>query len=327
MEKTPYCLLAMLLFFVPLLSFADSLPIQIRTDPSTITVAARKGKEANMSREKFFDTGKVKINYLDYGSSSAEPLVMLHGGAWCWQEYLSLIPNLSRRWHIYALDLRGNGRSGWVPGHYRLEDFTEDAVAFVRQLDKPAVLVGHSLGGAVALMAAARYPEKVKALIIEDTPPTLDNYKRIVESGREMFGVWLELKRSAHSEQELTLALAERYGNFPGVTSQWLLYFAQCLWQLDPTYFDSLVYDFNGFAKGYDYRQILARITCPVLFIRGETKLGAVMTDEEISLLRRSFSNVSFARIDGVGHLLHLQDQGQAPVLAEMTRFLEQIAK
>lgn len=280
-----------------------------------------------MSREKFFDTGKVKINYLDYGSSSAEPLVMLHGGAWCWQEYLSLIPSLARRWRVFALDLRGNGRSGWAPGRYRLEDFTEDTVAFIRQLDKPVVLVGHSLGGAVALMAAARCPEKVKALIIEDTPPTLDNYKRIVESGREMFGVWLELKRATHSEQDLALALAERYGNFPGVTSQWLLFFARCLWQLDPTYFDSLVNDFDNFSKGYDYRQILARIKCPVLFIRGDTTLGAVMTDEEISLLRLSFSNVSFARIEGVGHLLHMQDQGQAQVLAEMTRFLERIAR
>ena len=71
-----------------------------------------------MSQEKFFDTGKVKINYLDYGSSSVEPLIMLHGGAWCWQEYLSLIPSLSERWHTYALDLRGNGRSGWVAGHF-----------------------------------------------------------------------------------------------------------------------------------------------------------------------------------------------------------------
>lgn len=300
---------------------------EIRSDPSSITVEARKGKEANMSREKFFDTGKVKINYLDYGSSSAEPLVMLHGGAWCWQEYLSLIPSLARRWRVFALDLRGNGRSGWAPGRYRLEDFTEDTVAFIRQLDKPVVLVGHSLGGAVALMAAALCPEKVKALIIEDTPPTLDNYKRIVESGREMFGVWLELKRSTHSEQDLALALAERYGNFPGVTSQWLLFFARCLWQLDPTYFDSLVNDFDNFSKGYDYRQILARIKCPVLFIRGDTTLGAVMTDEEISLLRLSFSNVSFARIEGVGHLLHMQDQGQAQVLAEMTRFLERIAR
>jgi pimeloyl-ACP methyl ester carboxylesterase len=252
---------------------------------------------------------------------------MLHGGAWCWQEYLSLIPSLARRWRVFALDLRGNGRSGWAPGRYRLEDFTEDTVAFIRQLDKPVVLVGHSLGGAVALMAAALCPEKVKALIIEDTPPTLDNYKRIVESGREMFGVWLELKRSTHSEQDLALALAERYGNFPGVTSQWLLFFARCLWQLDPTYFDSLVNDFDNFSKGYDYRQILARIKCPVLFIRGDTTLGAVMTDEEISLLRLSFSNVSFARIEGVGHLLHMQDQGQAQVLAEMTRFLERIAR
>jgi pimeloyl-ACP methyl ester carboxylesterase len=280
-----------------------------------------------MSREKFFDTGKVKINYLDYGSSSAEPLVMLHGGAWCWQEYLSLIPSLSRRWRVCALDLRGNGRSGWAPGRYRLEDLTEDTVAFIRQLDKPVVLVGHSLGGAVALMAAARCPEKVKALIIEDTPPTLDNYKRIVETGREMFGVWLELKRSTHSEQDLALALADRYGNFPGVTSQWLLFFARCLWQLDPTYFDILVDDFDGFAKGYDYRQILARIKCPVLFIRGDTKLGAMMTDEEIALLQLNFSNVSFVLIEGVGHLLHMQDQGQAQVLAEMTRFLERIAR
>jgi len=55
-----------------------------------------------------------------------------------------------------------------VAEHYRLEDFTEDTVEFVRQLNAPAVLVGHSIGGVIALMAAARCPEKVKALIIED---------------------------------------------------------------------------------------------------------------------------------------------------------------
>jgi hypothetical protein len=69
----------------------------------------------SMSQEKFFDTGKVKINYLDYGSASVEPLVMLHGGAWCWQEYLSLIPSLSQRWHIYALDSSLGGLSFLLP--------------------------------------------------------------------------------------------------------------------------------------------------------------------------------------------------------------------
>ena len=281
----------------------------------------------DMSQEKFFNTGKVKINYLDFGSSSVEPLVMLHGGAWRWEEYLSLIPSLSQRWHVYATDLRGNGRSGWVAEHYRLADFREDTVAFLRQLNAPAVLVGHSIGGVIALMAAAQCPEKVKALIIEDIPLSLDNYKKIIDSSRAMFNLWLDLKKSVHSEKELALALADQYKDYPGVTSEWILFFAGCLWQLDPTYFNALLYDFDGFTKGYDYKQILAKIHCPILFIRGETKLGAVMTDDEISWLKRNFSNVNYAEINGVGHLLHLEDKGQTPVLKEMTAFLDCIPR
>jgi len=250
---------------------------------------------------------------------------MLHGGAWRWQEYLSLIPSLGRRWHIYALDLRGNGRSGWVPGTYRLQDFVEDNAEFVSRLNAPKVLVGHSIGGVIALMVAARWPDKVKALIIEDSPLTLDNYRKIVDSSREMFGLWLSLKKSAQSEQGLALALADAYKDYPGVTSAWTLFFAGCLWQLDPTYFHALLDDFDSFTEGYDYQNILAKIDCPVLFLRGETKLGAVMTDDEISWLQTNFGNVQCARIDGVGHLLHLQDEGQTPVLTAMRAFLERV--
>jgi pimeloyl-ACP methyl ester carboxylesterase len=280
-----------------------------------------------MPQEKIFDTGKVKINYLDYGSSSVEPLVMLHGGAWRWEEYLSLMPSLSQRWHVYAMDLRGNGRSGWVAEQYRLGDFTEDTVAFLRQLKAPVVLIGHSIGGVIALMAAAQCPEKVRALIIEDVPLTLDNYRKIIDSSRDMFNLWLDLKKSVQSEKELSLALADKYRGYPGVTSQWILFFAGCLWQLDPTYFNALLYDFDGFVNGYEYKQILAKIRCPILFIRGETKLGAVMTDDEISWLKQNFSNVNCVQIDGVGHLLHMEDKGQTPVLKEMTAFLELIPR
>jgi pimeloyl-ACP methyl ester carboxylesterase len=278
-----------------------------------------------MPRERTFDAKSVRLNYLDYGSSSDQPLVMLHGGAWRWQEYLSLIPSLGRRWHIYALDLRGNGLSGWVPGTYRLQDFAEDNAEFVSRLNAPTVLVGHSIGGVIALMVAARWPDKVKALIIEDSPLTLDNYRKIVDSSREMFGLWLSLKKSAQSEQGLALALADAYKDYPGVTSAWILFFAGCLWQLDHTYFHALLDDFDSFTEGYDYQNILAKIDCPVLFLRGEIKLGAVMTDDEISWLQTNFGNVQCARIDGVGHLLHLQDEGQTPVLAAMRAFLERV--
>jgi pimeloyl-ACP methyl ester carboxylesterase len=280
-----------------------------------------------MPEEKFFDTGTVMLNYLDDGSASSEPLVMLHGGAWRWQEYLPLIPTLSQRWHIYAMDLRGNGRSGWVAERYRLEDFTEDTVAFIKQLGAPVVIVGHSLGGAIALMTAARFPERVKALIIEDTALTLENYKRIIESSRDMYGRWLDLKKSVQSEKELSLVLSEKYRDYPGVTSQWILFFAGCLWQLDPTYFNALLYDFDGFTKGYDYKQILSKIKCPILFIRGEVRFGAVMTEDEILWLKKNFSNVRYGQINGVGHLLHLEDQGKNLVLKEMMAFLERIPK
>ena len=69
-----------------------------------------------MAGEKQFSASAVNLNYVEHGPTSAAPLVVLHGGAWRWQEYLSLIPSLGRRWHTYAVDLRGNGRSGWVTG-------------------------------------------------------------------------------------------------------------------------------------------------------------------------------------------------------------------
>jgi pimeloyl-ACP methyl ester carboxylesterase len=278
--------------------------------------------EMHINKEKLFDTGKVKLNYLDYGYSSDDPLVMLHGGAWCWQEYLSLIPSLSQKWHICALDLRGNGGSGWISGQYRLKDFADDNIEFIKRLSAPAVIIGHSIGGVVALMVAEQSPEKVKALIIEDSPLTLENYKILIDKSRDMFRLWLEMKKSVQSKEELSLVLADKYKDYPGVTSTWILFFAGCLWQLDPTFFDVLLYDFDGFTRGYDYMRILAKTKCPILFIRGEKDLGAVMTDEEISFLQKNYPNVTCALIKGVGHLLHLEDRGQTPVLNEMLAFL-----
>lgn len=276
-----------------------------------------------MPQEEIFEASAVKLNYLDYGPSMAEPLVMLHGGAWRWQEYLSLIPTLAQRWHIYALDLRGNGRSGWAPETYRLKDFAQDNVEFVRRLKTPTVLAGHSIGGVIALMVAARCPDKMKGLIIEDAPLTLDNYRSFIDSSRDMFGLWLDLKQSAQSKQELSLTLADSYKGYPGITSAWIMFFAGCLWQIDPTFFNVLLNDFDGFADEYDYKQILAKIDCPVLFLRGETRLGAVMTDAEISWLQENCSNVKCTVIEAVGHLLHLENQGQTPVLTEMMAFLK----
>lgn len=138
-----------------------------------------------------------------------------------------------------------------------------------------------------------------------------------------MFGLWLDMKKAAKSEQDLALRLAFAYSDCPAATSAWIMFFAGCLWRIDPTFFETLLYDFDGFIEGYDCKRILESIDCPVLFLRGDTKLGAVMTDNEISWLQENFSNVECIQIESVGHLLHLEDHGQTAVLAEMIAFLE----
>ena len=276
-------------------------------------------------QERTFSARDVAINYLDSPGGSSNPIVLLHGGAWCWEEYLSLIPSLSAQYSVYAPDLRGNGHSAWVPEHYRLRDFAEDQEQFLRWLGKPAVLVGHSIGGVIALMVARRCPELVRALIIEDAPIFTEKYRTLAASGLTMYEDWLRLKREARSESELAVLLAQVYGQYPGITSTWLLFFARCLWLLDPTFFHALIGDFEDFVAGYDGREILQELRCPILFIRGEVELGAVLSAEEEAWLRENYQSVQLAAISGVGHLLHLNDSGQAPVLQAMMAFLQSL--
>jgi pimeloyl-ACP methyl ester carboxylesterase len=318
----------------PLGSFARQQGKQLRVcalDPTSTDAVLRGPRMASpagvnpMPVEKQFSAKAVKLNYIEHGPPAAPPLVMLHGGAWRWQEYLSLIPSLGRGWHTYALDLRGNGRSGWVSGRYRLADFADDNTEFVERLNAPAVLVGHSIGGVVALMVAARRPDRVRGLIIEDVPLTREGYRTVVDSSREMFGLWLQLKRAAQSEQDLAFALADAYRDYPAVTSPWILFFAGCLWQIDPGFFANLLEDFEGFYAGYEAKEILSRLACPSLFLRGESPLGAVMTDDDFAWLERNGRNAQCISIKGVGHLLHLEASGQTPVLTAMLAFLDGI--
>src|SRR5690349_10496794 len=216
-----------------------------------------------MPIEQIFEASAVRLNYMEYGSVSGGPMVMLHGGAWRWQEYLSLMPSLGQRWHLYPLDLRGHGRSGWAHAPYHLQDFTKDNVEFLDHLKVPAVLMGHSIGGAIALMVAARRPDMVRALIIEDAPFTLESYRHVVESSREMFGEWMHAKRAAQSEADLAVKLAQFFKRYPSVTSTWTMFFTGCLWHLDPTFFDSLLTDLESFIAGYDYKEISHRKIVP----------------------------------------------------------------
>jgi pimeloyl-ACP methyl ester carboxylesterase len=80
-----------------------------------------------MLKEQKFVTGVVTINFAQ-GPPSGPPLLLIHGGGDRWQYFLPILPSLVLRWHVFALDLRGHGKSGCVPGKYRPEHYVVDVV-------------------------------------------------------------------------------------------------------------------------------------------------------------------------------------------------------
>lgn len=108
----------------------------------------------------------LNFHYLQVGAGP--DLVMLHGltgnqAIW----HLKIAPMLRSLFRITTFDLRGHGRSDMPPTGYTTGDMTEDLRAVMDALDiERADLVGHSLGGDIALNCALRYPERVRKLAV-----------------------------------------------------------------------------------------------------------------------------------------------------------------
>ncbi len=116
---------------------------------------------------------EVKLHHLDWGNEGQHPIVLVHGSrlhAHVWNDFSSRFKD---RFHIVAVDQRGHGDSGWCTrGRYDLEDFYEDlrAVIVARGLTH-FTLIGHSLGGRVSMLYAARHHAQLERLVLVDITP------------------------------------------------------------------------------------------------------------------------------------------------------------
>ena len=82
------------------------------------------------------------------------------------------VPEFSRDYLVVTHDYRGTGKSSRPVTQYSCEDFVDDASAILDRVNGgPAILLGHSMGGRVALLMALKYPEKVKKLIVASVGP------------------------------------------------------------------------------------------------------------------------------------------------------------
>ena len=118
--------------------------------------------------ERWANISELKVRYLDWGGDGY-PLLALHGLASSAHWYDIVAPLLRDKYHIYAPDQRGHGKTTSAPSGYDWQTLSQDLVELMDHigLDKVSVM-GHSWGGNVATNFAANCPDRVEKLIMID---------------------------------------------------------------------------------------------------------------------------------------------------------------
>jgi pimeloyl-ACP methyl ester carboxylesterase len=122
--------------------------------------------------------GDPKLAYYDSGGGSPgePPIVLLHGATFRSEDWENVFPRLATRYRVIAYDARGHGKSGRAAS-YAIGTFADDLLRVIDGVaGGPAIVIGHSLGGSTALVAAARRPASIRALVVEE--PVVDNWDR-----------------------------------------------------------------------------------------------------------------------------------------------------
>jgi pimeloyl-ACP methyl ester carboxylesterase len=157
---------------------------------------ARRVEAALPPEGRFVDVGGARIHYVERGSGPAT-LLLIHGLGGTARHFThSLVERLARDFRVVAMERPGSGHSTRAPGAGAGPRAQADAVAGVIRalgLGRP-VLVGHSLGGAVALAAALEHPDLVSGLALisplthpaEEPPPALARLKLASPAARTM---------------------------------------------------------------------------------------------------------------------------------------------
>ncbi|MET0900041.1 MAG: alpha/beta hydrolase [Mycobacterium sp.] len=122
--------------------------------------------------EHLVDLGEVRLNYAVAGNAANPALLLIPGQSESWWGYEEAMTLLADRYQVYAVDLRGQGRSTWTPGRYSLDLFGGDLVRFIdRVIGRPVVVCGLSSGGVIAAwLSAFAAPGQLRAAYYEDPP-------------------------------------------------------------------------------------------------------------------------------------------------------------
>jgi len=253
----------------------------------------------------------VELAYNEWGQSDAPPLIILHGFFASSRNWKFIAEKLSTSYRVFVLDLRNHGASP----HHPLMDYpvmVEDLQQFMQRHDlTSASLLGHSMGGKIAMWLALNDPAVVNKLIIADIAPvayahrfdtTLSALKRLplasLSNRKQAEEMLVDTIPELSYRQFLLQNLALRDGRYQ--------------WRVDLDIFERSAPAIVAFPDAGNH----APYQAPALFIAG-AESNFVQAETVFPL----FPNAQLKTLDGAGHWLHVQQPES--FLAEVLGFLQ----
>ena len=237
-----------------------------------------------------FHVNGLTLRGLEWGRRGAPALCFLHGGSAHAHWFDLVAPALADRYHVISLDQRGHGESDWPPpspdgSAYATQNFVSDLLGLMDALGwREMALCGHSMGGHNAMALAAWHPERVRALAVVDSRPSipLDRLDLMHRRGHrgprrhETLESAVKSFRLLPRDTVASPALMDHLGRMGIVERD-----GRFLYRFDP--------DANGGRLPVDVLPLLSRITAPTLLVRGEhsTVLPPELASEMISRIPR----------------------------------------
>jgi pimeloyl-ACP methyl ester carboxylesterase len=261
---------------------------------------------------------------------------MLHGIMGSFRTWDWLVPELSDRFRVLRLDFRGHGQSDRAPDAYTPAGYVADAVAVLEQVGRPAVVIGHSLGGVTAAALTQQRPGLVAAAIMEDPPlgSTAPGESASLEGNSLLDGFRLmretiprlqEANPSVDALVDLLSAAPDTTGagtfgemlHPDGIRSM-----AASLLEVDATVLDRVL---SGSMPAFLDPTIA--FGAPSLIIAADpSKPDAVANPKAAQHYADISDDVQVSVIDGAGHLIHDERASREPFRAAVTAYLDRVA-
>ncbi|HVM80392.1 MAG TPA: alpha/beta hydrolase [Stellaceae bacterium] len=266
---------------------------------------------------RIYFSQRLRLHYVDWGNPAAPPLLLLHGGQdhcrnWDW-----VAERLRNDWHIIAPDLRGHGDSQWsADGSYGIAGYVYDLAQLIHQQQlAPVTIIGHSLGGNIALRYAGIHPEQVRRLVaiegLGPSPKVISERRK--KSIAERMRKWIEEQRGLAGRQPRRYAsIEEAFKRMQEANKHLSPEQARHLTQHgvnqneDGTYswkFDNYVRVWPPYDMAVEeVEQLWSRITCPTLLVYGKESWASNPLDDGRA---RHFANAEVVIFEKAGHWVH----------------------